>query len=184
MEVIRNMNKTKILALLGIFGLVIGIVGLGLGTFALSEFKRIESQLGTISEDIHDHNGWYKRLDSAVYTNPNFTLIPVTALTITFELESNEAVYFSYMAHATLVPDSTSSFIGINFRLDGLHLFSPYITSGITNVSADGIYSTIALQLYRDNLTAGVHTITVDILGSHVGNNVNLNTLYVQKYPV
>ena len=184
MEVISNMNKTKIIALLGIVGLVIGVVGLGLGASALSELARMKSQLGTISEDTHEHNGWYKRLDSAVYTNPNFTVIPITELTITFELGSNESVYFSYLAHATLVPDSTLSFIGINFRIDGLHVFNPYNTFGASNVSADGLFSTIALQLYKDDLSAGIHNVTIDILGSHLGNNVNLNTLYVQKYPV
>jgi len=184
MEVIRNMNKTKVLALLGIIGLVTGVVGLGLGVSALTELARMDTKIDNISEDTHEHNGWYKRFDSAVYTNPNYTLIQITELTITFELDSNEAVYFSYMGHATLVPDSTTSFIGINFRIDGVHLFYPYNTFGITNGSASGIYSTITLQLYRDNLSAGTHSITVDILGSHVGNNVNLNTLYVQKYPV
>jgi len=184
MEAIRNMNKTKVLALLGIIGLITGIIGLSLGASALTELARIENQIDVISEDTHEHNGWYKRLDSAVYTNPNFTLIPITELTITFELSSNEAVYLSYVGHATLVPGSISSFIGINFRVDGVHLFFPYITFGITNSSANGIFSTINLQLYRDNLTAGIHSVTVDILGSHTGNNVNLNTLYVQKYPV
>ncbi len=171
------------IALLGIMGLILGAVGLGLGASALTELARFETQLDNISEDTHGHNGWYKRLDSAVYTNPNFTLIPITGLLITFELESNETVYFSYVAHATLVPDLTISFIGINFRIDGVHLFNPYNSFGISNVSADGVYSTIALQLYKDDLSAGFHNVTVEILGSHAGNNVNLNTLYVQKYP-
>jgi len=183
MENLRKLDKNKVFALLGIVGLIIGAVGLGLGASALTELARIESQLDIISEDTHEHNGWYKRLDSAVYSNPNFTNIPITELTITFELESNEAVYFSYMAGVTLVPNSGLSFIGINFRVDGIQLLNPYNTFGVKNVSAVNHYSTITLQLYKDDLSAGIHNVTVDILGSHVGNNVVLNTLYVQKYP-
>lgn len=50
-------------------------------------------------------------------------------------------------------------------------------------MSANGLYSTITLQLYKDDLSEGSHNVTIDILGSHDGNNINLNTLYVQKYP-
>ena len=184
MENLRNLGKTRLLVLLGVIGLIIGAVGLSLGASALTKLARMGTQLDTTSEDTHEHNGWYKRFDSAAYTNPNYTTIPITELMITFELESNEAVYFSYMAHATLVPESGLSFIAINFRVDGIHLFNPYNTFGVSNMSAVGHYSTITLQLYKDDLSAGIHNVTIDILGSHVGNNVNLNTLYVQKYPV
>ena len=51
-------------------------------------------------------------------------------------------------------------------------------------MSAEGQYSTISLQLYKDDLPEGIHNVTVDVLGSHDGNYVNLNTLYVQKYPL
>jgi len=183
MENLRKWDNNKILALLGVIGLVIGIIGLSLGGAALGRIASLENQIGTVSDDTHTHDGWYKRLDSAVYTAPNFTVIPITELTITFDLGLNETVYFSYMGHATLVPDTGMSFIGINFRVDGAHLFNPYNTYGVSNMTADGLFSTITLQLYKDDLSEGSHNVTIDILGSHDGNNVNLNTLYVQKYP-
>jgi hypothetical protein len=133
MENLRNLNKSRLIALLGVIGLIIGAVGLGLGASALTELARMRTQLDAISKDTHEHNGWYKRHDSAVYTNPNFTNIPITELTITFELESNEAVYFSYMAGVTLVPESGLSFIAINFRVDGIQLLNPYKSYGVSN---------------------------------------------------
>ena len=184
MENLRKWDKNKILALLGVIGLVIGIVGLSLGGVALVRIASMDNESDTDSVDSHTHDGWYKRVDSAVYTAPNFTVIPLTSLTITFDLGPDEAVYFSYMGQAALVPDTGSSFIGLNFRVDGAHLFYPYITFGVSNMSADGHFSPINLQLYKDDLSEGTHNITIDILGSHNGNYVNLNTLYVQKYPI
>lgn len=183
MENLRKWDNNKILALLGVIGLVIGIIGLSLGGAALGRIASLENQIGTDSDDSHTHDGWYKRFDSAVYTTPNFTLIPITELTITFDLGLNEAVYFFYIGSASLVPATGLSFIGINFRVDGAHLFNPFSTFGASNMSANGLYSTITLQLYKDDLSEGSHNVTIDILGSHDGNNINLNTLYVQKYP-
>ncbi|MFX1346072.1 MAG: hypothetical protein ACFFAI_13255 [Promethearchaeota archaeon] len=180
MENPRKWDKSKIFALLGIIGLVVGIIGLSLGSAALVEIANLKKD----SDDSHTHNGWYKRLDSAVYTAPNFTVIPITALTITFELGLNEAVYVSYMGEASLVPQAGSSFVGITFRVDGAHLFFPYITFGVSNMTADSQSSPITLQLYKDDLPEGAHNVTIDILGSHDSNYVNLNTLYVQKYPL
>ena len=181
MENSRKEEKKKIIAFLGVIGLVVGIVGLSLGGVALVNIASLESK---VSDDSHTHNGWYNRVDSAVYTNPNFTLIPITALTITFDLGPDEGVYISYMALAGIVPLSGSSFIGVTFRVNGVHLFFPYISFSVSNMSADGQYSTISLQLYKDDLSEGIHNVTVDVLGSHDGNYVNLNTLYVQKYPL
>jgi len=184
MENSRKEEKNKIIALLGVMGLVVGIVGLSLGGLALVNIASLESKVGSVSNDSHTHEGWYNRVDSAVYTNPNYTAIPITALTITFDLGPNEGVYISYIAQAGLLPLSGISFIGITFRVNGVHLFFPYMTFGVSNMSADGHFSTISLQLYKDDLSEGTHNVTVDILGSHDGNFVNLNTLYVQKYPL
>ncbi len=184
MENSRKGEKNKIIALLGVMGLVVGIIGLSLGGVALVNIASLESKIGSESNDSHTHNGWYTRDDSLVYTNPNFTVIPITALTITFELGPDEGVYISYMALAGIVPLSGSSFISISFRVNGVHLFSPYMSFSVSNMSAEGQYSTISLQLYKDDLSEGNHSVTVDVLGSHDGNYVAHNTLYVQKYPL
>jgi hypothetical protein len=184
MENSRKVEKNKVIALLGVIGLVVGIVGLSLGGVALVNIASLESKIGSVSNDSHTHNGWYNRVDSAVYTNPNFTLMPITALTITFDLGPDEGVYISYMALAGIFPLSSSSFIGITFRVNGVHLFFPYMSFSVSNMSAEGHFSTISLQLYKDDLSEGIHNVTVDVLGSHDGNYVNLNTLYVQKYPL
>ena len=184
MENSRKWEKNKVIALLGVIGLVVGIVGLSLGGVALVNIASLESKIGSESNDSHTHNGWYNRVDSAVYSNPNFTLIPITALTITFDLGPDEGVYISYMAVAGIIPLSGSSFIGITFRINNVHQFFPYASFSVSNMSAEGHYSTISLQLFKDDLSEGIHTVTVDVLGSHDGNFVNLNTLYVQKYPL
>jgi hypothetical protein len=88
------------------------------------------------------------------------------------------------MAVAGIVPLSGSSFISITFRINNVHQFFPYASFSVSNMSAEGHYSTISLQLFKDDLSEGIHTVTVDVLGSHDGNFVNLNTLYVQKYPL
>jgi hypothetical protein len=184
MENSRKWEKNKIIALLGVIGLVVGIVGLSLGGVALVNIASLESKIGNVSNDSHTHNGWYNRVDSAVYTNPNFTQIPIIALTITFDLGPDEGVYISYTAVAGIIPLSGSSFIGITFRVNDVHLFFPYASFSVSNMSAEGHYSTISLQLYKEDLSEGIHTVTVDVLGSHDGNFANLNTLYVQKYPL
>lgn len=184
METLRKWEKNKIIALLGVIGLVVGTVGLSLGGVALVNIASLESKIGSVSNDSHTYNGWYNRVDSAVYTNPNFTQIPITALTITFDLGPDEGVYISYMAVAGILPLSGSSFIGITFRINNVHQFFPYASFSVSNMSAEGHYSTISLQLFKDDLSEGIHTVTVDVLGSHDGNFVNLNTLYIQKYPL
>ena len=164
---------------LGVIALILGAGGLGLGGLALISVSRVETQVATFSEQ----NTWYKYNDTTFRCDPIQTYLTFTGLTIEFELGPNESVYFSFtsMAHTEQNIGAWSRIL-ILFRVDGISRLNPNAEVGAYNLGLT-THSMIFLQDVRDDLSPGVHNVTIVIRGDPAANYIWKSSLFVQKFP-
>ncbi len=162
---------------LGILALILAAGGLGLGGLAWISLSRVETQLVNFSEQ----SAWYKFNGTTLNTDPTYTYLTFTGLTIQFELGPEESVYFSFTsrAHTEAVVSAWSRII-VYFRVDGVIQTDPIAEVGMYD-GAFTINHMLHLQIVRTDLLAGVHTVTVVIYGDSTANYIWDSTLYVQK---
>lgn len=163
---------------LGFIGLILGASGLGLGGFAWLSVSRLESQVVILQEQTI----WYKYSDIQFQCNPASTLLTFSALTVEFELGLNESVYFSFSTNAHTVPFAGWSGIMVYFRVDDILGWDPVAWVG-TDSGAFEVDFILNLQDVKDDLSPGVHNVTVVITGSTAVNFIIESTLFVQKFP-
>jgi hypothetical protein len=161
--------------ILGIIGLILGAGGLGLGGYMWISLSSIENQVSNISEQ----PTWYRYNETTFNSDPAYTYIPFSGLSITFSLRSNEYVYFNFMAIAHLEPSIGWSQVYVYFRVDGVTDTDHRATVGLYNGGTAMIM--ITLQHERDDLSNGEHSITVVIYGTSTGNYIYHSSLYVQS---
>lgn len=166
-------------AALGVIALILAAGGLGLGGFAWISVSNIETQPASFSEK----SEWYRYNGTTFNTDPTSTYLTFTGLTIQFELGSNESVYFSFTgrAHTEVVSGSWSR-ITVHFRVDGIFQSDPSAQVGMYQGSFSINYM-LHLQTVRTDLSAGVHSVTVVIIGDSTANYIWKSTLFVQKFP-
>jgi hypothetical protein len=162
---------------LPILGILLAVSGLVLGAFTFISVSRIDSQVSTYFAQ----NSWY-RYNATIYnTNPTGTYLTFDGLTVEFELEQGESVYFSFTCRAHVEPIPTFwSRVYVFFRVDGIFSSNPGAEVGMYNGAYMENYM-IHLQDVRDDLSAGVHNVTVVIWGDSTGNYIWISTLFVQK---
>jgi hypothetical protein len=153
---------------LGIIALILGASGLMIGVFTLLETS--------------EQTAWYSSSTTSIYSNPPYIWQSIPNLTITFDLNANEKVYFSYLGSATAHAIGSSSFIQVNIVIDGI-LFTNTSMSVATNSTSDFIVAPISLQYFTDTLSAGRHNVTIEVVGSYAGNYIGSHSLFVQKFP-
>ena len=165
---------------LGIIALILGAGGLGLGGLAWISVSRVETQVANLSEQ----NIWYRYNETTFRCDPIQTYITFTGLTIEFELGPNESVYFSFTSRAHTEQNIGAwSRILILFRVDGISRLNPNAEVGAYNVGFT-MHSMIFLQDVRDDLSPGVHNVTVVINGDPASNYIFKSSLFVQKSPM
>ena len=165
---------------LGLIALIFAAGGLGLGDLAWISVSRVEPQLAIFSEQ----NTWYKYNDTAFRCDPIQTYLTFTGLTIEFELGPNESVYFSFTSRGHTEQNLVAwSRILVLFRVDGISRLDPSAEVGAYNVGFT-MHSMIHLQDVRDDLSPGVHTVTVVIRGDPAANYIFKSSLFVQKSPM
>jgi len=153
------------------------VSGLVLGAFTFISVSRIDSQV----TNYFNQNSWYSYDVNVFNTNPSGTYLTFEDLTVEFELEQGESVYFSFTCKAHVEPIPTFwSRVYIFFRVDGIVSFNPNAEVGMFNGANTESYM-IHLQHVRDDLSAGVHNVTVEIWGDSTANYIWINTLFVQK---
>ena len=166
---------------LPILGILLAISGLVLGAFTFISVSRIDSQVA----DYFDQNSWYKYNGSNFNTDPIFTHLPISELTIEFELGLGDSVYFSFTCQTYINPEPTWwSRIYVFFRVDGINRLDPdTYPSAVVGVYQETIGSNfmIHLQDVCDDLSAGIHNVTVVIYGEKTGNYIWKSSLFVQK---
>ena len=165
---------------LGVIALILGAGGLGLGGLAWISVSRVETQVANFSEQ----NTWYKYNDTVFRCDPIQTYLTFTGLTVEFELGPNESVYFSFTSRAhTEQAIGAWSRIFVLFRVDGISRLDPSAEVGAYNVGFT-MHSMIHLQDVRDDLSPGVHNVTVVIRGDPAANYIWKSSLFVQKLPM
>ena len=160
---------------LGVIALILGAGGLGLGGLAWISVSRVETQLSNFSEQ----NTWYKYNETVIKCDPIQNYITFTGLTIEFELGPNESVYFSFTSRGHTEQNIGGwSKILVLFRVDGISRLNPNaeVGAGFT------MHSMIHLQDVRDDLSPGVHNVTVVINGDPASNYIWKSSLLVQKF--
>ena len=161
--------------ILGLIGLILGAGGIGLGGIAWLSLSRIENKV--ISFD--NQTTWYKE------NITNYRAIPASAfsgLAIEFELRPNESVFFSFNARAHVESSLIGwSFIRIYFSVDGFADTTQHAEVGV--YIGDFTAFMISLQDVRHNLSPGVHSVTVYIIGSSAANYIHESTLFVRNFP-
>ncbi|MBD3215964.1 MAG: hypothetical protein GF311_25355 [Candidatus Lokiarchaeota archaeon] len=126
---------------------------------------------------------WYDSNETRYNTNPTLTLITIPDLSITFEKQPGESVYILFSSRAGVWEDGGWEYIEVYLAIDGNRIneannkFLLYTSSG---GSANIVPMT--LQYTANELSNGVHEVTVIIYGSHSSNYVDSNTLLVQTY--
>jgi len=161
---------------LGLIGLILGAGGLGLGGFAWLSVSNLENQVKNYCEQ----TTWYRENGTTFVCNPPHTYLTFSGLTIEFELGLNESVYFSFMAWSHTEQVAGWSLIRVYFRVDGILDTNQYAEVGTYN--GDEIVNfMIPLQDVRQDLSIGVHTVTVVVYGTYAGNYISRSSLFVQR---
>lgn len=162
---------------LPILGILLAVSGLVLGAFNFIEVSRIDSQV----TDYFDQNSWYRYNATNFNTDPTGTYLTISGLTVEFQLGPGESAYFSFTCRAHVEPIPTFwSRIYVFFRVDGIFLSNPSAEVGMWNGAYMENYM-IHLQDVRDDLSAGVHNVTVVIYGESTANYIWISSLFVQK---
>ena len=162
--------------ILGLTGLILGAGGIGIGGFAWLSISTLENQIVNIGEQ----TTWYKENETTFQCNPPNTYLTFTGLIIEFELGTNESVYLSFMAWAHTEQIVRWSKIWLYFRIDGILDMDQHAEVGTFN-GDETVNFMIPLQDVRDDLSTGIHTVTIDIYGSSSVNYISHSSLFVQK---
>lgn len=175
---------------LPILGILLAISGLVLGAFTFTTVSRLEGQVaGMFDQDpccnntiTYNSESWYKYNGTNFNTNPIYTYLTLAELTVEFELEQNESVYFSFSSSAHLEANPTSwSRIYVYFRVDGIFQSNPSAEVGMYQETVTHHFM-LHLQAVREDLSAGLHNVTVVIYGDSTGNYIWKSSLFVQKF--
>ena len=157
---------------LAIFALILAIGGIGIGTFSYITLLGVQQAPGV--------NRTYYDERIAAYTTPaEDSWYTIPGISITFQVESGESVYFMFNCKAFL--DRVSAITWMHFRLiiDGFSLEKTRATVGPTGGTASEYYFSVAIQHVNNTLGAGSHTVVVETMretsfSSYIDNSVLL----------
>ena len=165
-------------AALGIIGLILAAGGLGLGGLAWLSVSSIENQVASFSEQ----KTWYKFNETSFRCDPASTYLTFSGLMVEFDLGPNESVYFNFNARAhTEEVTSAWSRITVYFKVDGFMEIDPSAEVGCYWGTYNILNFMLTLQHVRNDLSPGVHNVTVVIKGDSTANYIHYSTLLVQK---
>jgi hypothetical protein len=156
---------------LGLIALLLAIGGIGLGGSAI---------ILTLN-----NSGIHTRTYTAEYTSSYTSAgedvwYDITDMSITFEVEFGEEVYFSFTCYASLTP--TSAICRMNFRLviDTVAADDSVVVVGGTSMPTNTLFS-VALQYFQTDLSVGSHTVVVQTM-RECGGYIDNCYLLVQAY--
>ena len=167
---------------IAILGLLIGIGGLSFAAYSYFTFSSQIADLKTQMEERSVKATWYAEnlIDwspSAVNTNES-----IPDLTINFQVNEGESIYFSFITRAIIYAYSGQTYIRFTFRIDGVILDAPYTIAGGLDVDEVFLYIPVALQYSTNMLAAGNHTVSVIALKGYTSNFIRQSSLLVQTY--
>ncbi|MFX0037593.1 MAG: hypothetical protein ACFE9I_18390 [Candidatus Hermodarchaeota archaeon] len=163
---------------LGVIGLILAAGGLGFGGLAWLSVSRVINEVESFSEQ----EIWYKFNDTIFNSDPVYSYLTCSGLTVEFELGPNESVYFSFTARAHIEVKTGWSRITTYFKVDGVLETDPSAEVGMYN-GAFTVNFMLALQHVRHDLSPGLHNVTVVLYGDYSGNYIYKSSLFVQTFP-
>ncbi len=173
----------------GILGLIIGAAGLGLAAYSYFTFQANIDGLDNDLKDLEDvvdeisvRGMWYDELladwkPSAINTNET-----ITGLSISFQVNSGEKVYFLLISRVHSLSATGSNWMIFRFAIDGVIVNTPAQAAGANNQDESGLFVPISLQHSTDSLSSGAHTLTIVALSTKSSVYCRTSTLMVQTY--
>ena len=161
--------------ILGIIGILIGAGGLVFGFIAWNSVNSLQTnQIGT---DV-----WYTENDGPFTVTPAYTVIELSVINITFELDSVSSIYLSFACRATVYPILGYSSIFFFFILDGVNIDHPASRVGNYQGGSTRDYFSVSLQHFIEDLAIGNHNVTLGVSTEYAGGILTDMTLFMQSY--
>ncbi|MHA2289292.1 MAG: hypothetical protein ACXABG_10960 [Promethearchaeota archaeon] len=160
---------------LGLIGLLLGAGGLGLG---LINFMN--------KPVVYQPTVFYSHYGSEFYPSPVLTYMPITNISIVFDIGDPVSLHLIFTCSARCFAD-IASFSDLFFYFminDVRQIDMPWARTGSHQGASDSDYTTVALQHYFTVTTPGTYNITVVILTEGVGNFIRESSLWIEAYPV
>jgi len=167
---------------LAVFALLIGVGGIAFGAYSYFIFNDKIAELNSQLKETSVRGTWYsENLDDWSPTSVN-TNETIPLLTITFEVNQGESVYFLFITRTIIYSNSLQTFMRFTFRIDGVILNEPFSIAGGYDIDDYYTYIPVALQYSTDTLATGSHTVSVMALKSYSFNFIRQSTLLIQTY--
>ena len=184
---------------LGLIGIILGAGGLGFGYFIWAGQATIEATLTNMQSDLNDtqtglnatqtglndleaQSIWYQFDKDMFYGNPKNTFLPITNMSIIFELETNASIYILFTSRAGMQTSWTWTRTQFFFSIDEVLLQNPYAQVGTIQNTNQMVYYSVALQHYIPDFSAGTHNVTVIMRAEHENNFVSECALSIQSF--
>jgi hypothetical protein len=120
---------------------------------------------------------WYNEYFSYLEVEPTFTYIPIYPLTIDFEVEQGESVYFSYNGQLGILEHAAVNFW---FFIDNQTLSSPHVQ--VATAAYEETFFAVSLQHFSEAFSPGNHNVSIVVYSTNENCVVDENTLLVQTY--
>ncbi len=183
---------------LALIGIIIGAGGLIFGFIAWNSMNTMEKTIGNFEDTITLLQDELEDLENMTYSSPNktwyseyedvFTISPATTvlelsvLNVTFELNSSSSIYLSFTGVAEVYPISGYSRSFFFFKVDGENILNPKSVVGSLNGGSQRDYFSVNLQHFINNMVAGSHNVTLSVSSTNALNTVSDMTLFVQSF--
>jgi len=137
---------------LAILALIIGIGGIAVGGYSLF----------SVVTDSGVHRSYYATRE-LIYTSPSEdSWFNIPDISISFQVDAGESVYFSFTCYARLEPVSSVTTMHFRLKIDGYSIASSLTTVGPTSGTALNTYFSVAFQQVNTTLSAGIHIVVVE----------------------
>lgn len=165
---------------LAVLALLIGIGGLGFGAYSYFIFSGQIADLGDQFAERAVVGMWYgEYLED---WTPSMVDSNESVITVNFQVNAGEKVYFLFITRAIIYSYSTFSNIVFRFSVDGIILNKPYTVAGGYDIDEWWIDIPVALQYSIANLTAGNHSVSAMVLKMGSSNFIRHSTFLIQTY--
>ena len=161
---------------LGILALLVGMGGLAFGLINWLNPPTIPY------EPYEPH--WYSYHDNEFYPTPAMEYLPITNISIVFELGAPMSLHLLFTCSARCHGDAVSfSDLFFYFMInDERQVDMPWARVGSYESNTNYEYYTVSLQHYIDLVDPGVYNITVVVLTERLGNFIRQSSLWIHAY--
>jgi len=146
---------------LGVIALLIGLGGLGFGIFS---YFTLNQTIVAVQTGSDVHHTYYDN-NTALYTSPSEdSWYDIPNISILFQVEPGESVYFIFTCTAHLSPVSGVWLMHFQLNIDDTQISESSTTVGISTASVTYMDFSVALQYVGSTLSPGSHEVTVETM--------------------